>query len=85
MQSGILRNTETSSCLWTLQQILGNDHMMMLQVIVAAMIFNKQGADPGEGRAENDAESVLRQCKVQLHGQMEELVNGLISSKSIQA
>lgn len=59
--------------------------MMMLQVIVAAMIFNKQGADPGEGRAENDAESALRQCKVQLHGQMEELVNGLISSKSIQA
>lgn len=57
MQSDIARNTETSFCLWALQQIPGNDHMMMLQVIVAARMFNKQRPDPGDGRAENGAES----------------------------
>lgn len=64
MQSGIVRNTEISFCLWALQQIPGNDHMMMLQVVVAAKMFNKQRRDPGNGRAENGAESALRQCKV---------------------
>lgn len=64
MQSGIVRNTETSFCLWARQQIPGNDHMMMLQVVVAAKMFNKQRHDPRDGRAENGAESTLRQHKV---------------------
>lgn len=63
MQSGIVRNTETSPCLWTPQQIPGNDHMMRLQAEVAAKMFNKQSSDPG-GWAENGAESALRQCTV---------------------
>lgn len=52
--------------------------MMMLQVVVAAKMFNKQRPDPGDGRAENGAESALRQCEVSLCGRMEELVNGLV-------
>lgn len=64
MQNGIVRNTETSSCLWALRQIPGNDHMMRLQVEVAAKMFNKQRPDPSGERAENGAESALRWCVV---------------------
>lgn len=64
MQSGVVRNTETSFCLWALQQIPGNGHMMMLHVVVAAKMFNKQRPDPGNGRAENGAENALKQCEV---------------------
>lgn len=64
MQSGIVRNTETSSCLRALRRIPGNDHMTRLQVVVAAKMFNKQRPDPGGGRAENGAESALRRCVV---------------------
>lgn len=64
MQSGIVRNTEIAFCLWARQQIPGNDRMMMLQVVVSAKMFNKQRPDPGDGRAENGADSALRQCEV---------------------
>lgn len=64
MRSGIVRNTEISFCLWALQQIPGNDHMRMLQVVVSAKMFNRQRPDPGDGRAENGADSALRQCEV---------------------
>ena len=60
MQSGIVRNTEIAFCLWARQQIPGNDHMMMLQVVVSAKMFNKQRPDPGDGRAENGADGTLR-------------------------
>lgn len=64
MQSGIIRSTETSSCLWALQQVPGNGHMMRLRVEVAAKMFNKQGHDPSDGRTENGAESALKQSAV---------------------
>lgn len=38
--------------------------MMRLQVEVAAKMLNKQRPNPGGGRAENGAESALRQCVV---------------------
>lgn len=38
--------------------------MMMLHVVVAAKMFNKQRPDPGNGRAESGAENALKQCEV---------------------